>query len=90
MTTTTEPDLRDEVDRLRRKVSELESAARKRDEVEKALRESESRLQSLIDSNLVGIIFADIRGNITDANDYFLHMVGYDRQDLPSPAGAMR
>ncbi|MCP3961141.1 MAG: PAS domain S-box protein [bacterium] len=83
MTAATKPDLRKEVDRLRRKVSELEAAAQKRDEVERALRESESRFQNLIGSNLVGVIFADIHGNITDANEYFLHMVGYDRRDLP-------
>jgi PAS domain S-box-containing protein len=41
------------------------------------------RYRSLFDSNIVGVIAADFDGNITDANDFFLKMVGYGRADLP-------
>ncbi|HEY9608218.1 PAS domain S-box protein [Allocoleopsis sp.] len=54
----------------------------KRKRAEKALRESEARFRRLFDSNVVGIIFADFRGAITEANDLFLQMVGYTREDL--------
>lgn len=47
-----------------------------------ALRESESRFKRLVESNIVGIVVGDLSGNITEANDAFLEMVGYSRQDL--------
>jgi PAS domain S-box-containing protein len=49
---------------------------------EQALRESEARFRRLIDSNVIGCIFWDISGMITDANHAFLQMVGYTREDL--------
>jgi PAS domain S-box-containing protein len=54
----------------------------KRKRAEKALRESEARFRRLFDCNIVGIIFADFRGAITQANDLFLQMVGYTQEDL--------
>ena len=49
---------------------------------EAALRSSESRLRRIIDSNMVGIFFWNASGRITDANDRFLKMVGYTREEL--------
>ncbi len=49
---------------------------------EQALKESESRFRRLVESNMIGCIFWDTSGNITDANDAFLRMVGYTRDDL--------
>jgi PAS domain S-box-containing protein len=43
---------------------------------------SESRLRSVFDSNMVGIIFWNETGDITEANDAFLHTVRYTREDL--------
>ncbi|HKS29465.1 MAG TPA: PAS domain S-box protein [Pyrinomonadaceae bacterium] len=57
-----------------------ELAERKR--IEDALRESESRFRRLSDSNMIGILFWDLRGRITEANDAFLEMLGYTREDL--------
>ena len=54
----------------------------KRKRAEAALRESEARFRRLFESNIVGIIFADFSGRITDANDLFLQMVGYTREEL--------
>lgn len=65
-----------EVDRLRERISRLEAAAADHGRAEKALRH-------LFDSSLVGIIFADVYGNVTEANDSFLDIAGYERSDLP-------
>lgn len=50
--------------------------------VEEALRESESRFRRLSESNMIGIMFWDLKGRITEANDAFLEMLGYTRADL--------
>jgi PAS domain S-box-containing protein len=50
---------------------------------EHVLRHPALQFRRLFDANVVGIIAADINGNITEANDAFLHMVGYQREDLP-------
>lgn len=44
---------------------------------------AEARFRSLFDANVVGVIVADTSGLIIDANDAFLRMVGYERDDLP-------
>ncbi len=59
-----------------------ENSERKR--AEQALREREARIRRLVDSNIIGIAFWDLDGRITDANDAFLSMLGYDRQELVS------
>ena len=50
--------------------------------LEDKLRSSEAKFRRLFDSNIVGIIFPDLNGNILEANDAFLDMVGYKREDL--------
>jgi PAS domain S-box-containing protein len=55
-----------------------------RSHAEKALRESEEKLRRAIEVETVGIIFFDPSGSITDANDAFLRMSGYTREDLES------
>jgi PAS domain S-box-containing protein len=56
--------------------------------VEHQLRQSESHFRTLFDANLVGIVFSSLNGEITDANDYFLQMVGYTREEMA--AGQLR
>lgn len=53
-----------------------------RKQAEMALVASEFRLRRLVDSNIIGVIFWDESGQITDANDAFLKIVGYQRSDL--------
>jgi PAS domain S-box-containing protein len=53
-----------------------------RKQAEEALRQSEYRLRRFYDSELVGVIYWTIDGQVIDANDKFLKMVGYDREDL--------
>jgi PAS domain S-box-containing protein len=48
------------------------------------LREREARIRRLVESNIIGIFFWDLDGNITDANDALLQIIGYSRQELLS------
>jgi PAS domain S-box-containing protein len=48
------------------------------------LREREAKVRRLVDSNIIGIYLWEIEGRIIEANDTFLRMVGYDREDLVS------
>ena len=52
------------------------------------LAEREAKIRRLINSNIIGIFFWNFDGRILDANDAFLRMVQYDREDLV--AGRMR
>jgi PAS domain S-box-containing protein len=49
---------------------------------EGTLRESDIRLQRIVDSNIIGIAFGNDEGQITDANEAFLSLVGYTHEDL--------
>jgi two-component system cell cycle sensor histidine kinase/response regulator CckA len=53
-----------------------------RKEAEEALRQSESRFRRIMDSNMVGIFFWHVDGQITDANERFLELIGYTRSEL--------
>ncbi|HWQ19137.1 MAG TPA: PAS domain-containing protein, partial [Methanotrichaceae archaeon] len=51
---------------------------------DKALRESEARLHRFYESGLIGVIYWNMDNLIVDANDKFLEMVGYTREELAS------
>ena len=53
-----------------------------RDQAAERTRLHERRYRRLADTGLIGIIFWNIDGPITDANDAFLSMVGYSHADL--------
>jgi PAS domain S-box-containing protein len=46
------------------------------------LKAREARIRRLVESSIIGIFFWDLSGNITDANDAFLEMLGHSRQEL--------
>jgi PAS domain S-box-containing protein len=48
------------------------------------LQERETRIRRLVDSNIIGIFIWDLQGRIIDANQAFLDIVGYAREDLVS------
>jgi PAS domain S-box-containing protein len=50
--------------------------------------EREAKIRSLVDANIIGIFISSRKGEIIEANEAFLKMVGYDREDLA--AGYMR
>jgi len=69
------------IDALKFQIAEREKA-------ETAIRELASGLQAkircLVDSNIIGIVFAYLDGRIIEANEAFLRIAGYDRGDLVS------
>ncbi|MGY3484698.1 PAS domain S-box-containing protein [Bradyrhizobium sp. USDA 4011] len=48
------------------------------------LEQHEAKIRRLVDANIMGIIIWDLEGHILEANDAFLRMGGYDREDLIS------
>ena len=46
--------------------------------------EREAKIRRLVDANIIGIYIWDFQGRIIDANEAFLDMVGYSREDLIS------
>jgi PAS domain S-box-containing protein len=55
-----------------------------RKRIDEALRTSEARFRRLLDSDIVGVTFWNLKGGIVNANELFLKMVGYSRDDLRS------
>ncbi|MBW4615576.1 MAG: PAS domain S-box protein [Desmonostoc vinosum HA7617-LM4] len=51
-------------------------------QTEQALRESEAKFRSVVESNMIGIGFWERNGKITEANDALLNMIGYTRAEL--------
>jgi len=48
------------------------------------LEEREAKIRRLVDANIIGVVIMDLDGPIIDANDAFLDMLGYSRDDLSS------
>lgn len=44
--------------------------------------EREARIRRLVDSDIIGIVIWDLDGTLIDANDAFLRMVQYEREDV--------
>jgi PAS domain S-box-containing protein len=64
----------------------LEIAAREKAEAEvrELARGLEAKIRRLVEANVVGIVMWNLEGAITAANDAFLRMLQYDREDLAS------
>ncbi len=68
--------------RVRQRTEEL---TRKNEELAREIaerRRSDERFRRISESGMVGIVLADMSGNIREANDAFLAMIGYSREDL--------
>ena len=52
------------------------------------LEQREARILRLVEANIIGIFLWNFDGRILEANDAFLHIVGYEREDLA--AGCLR
>ena len=53
-----------------------------RKQAEEALRESESKYRSLVETAGAGVASVDLQGNLTFVNNTFIEMMGYTREDL--------
>jgi PAS domain S-box-containing protein len=53
-------------------------------ELYRDLADREGKIRRLVDANIIGIIVADAEGRIFEANDAFLHILGFDRNDFVS------
>jgi PAS domain S-box-containing protein len=51
---------------------------------EEKMRLSHDRFQRIIDSNIVGIIIATADGKLIEANDYYLNLIGFTREECES------
>jgi two-component system sensor histidine kinase/response regulator len=49
---------------------------------EEQLRTSDAKFRKLVQSSIMGVIVADFDGHVLEANDAFLSMVGYTREEL--------
>jgi PAS domain S-box-containing protein len=67
------------IEDLKIQVSEREKAEAEVRELAKGL---EAKIRRLVEANVVGIVMWNLEGAITGANDAFLRMVQYDREDL--------
>src|SRR6516165_6691224 len=48
------------------------------------LADREGKIRRLVDANIIGIFVSNLEGRILEANDAFLRIIGYDREDLVS------
>ena len=48
------------------------------------LQRREAKIRRLVESNIIGVLIWDLEGQILEANDEFLRIVGYEREDLVS------
>ncbi|WP_416669423.1 hybrid sensor histidine kinase/response regulator [Egbenema bharatensis] len=76
--------LTEQNERLEQEIQHRQRVEAEREQAFRALQRSEARFRRLIESNVIGVIFSLMDGQITDANDAFLQMMGYDRADLES------
>src|SRR5258707_8707553 len=64
--------------------ADLKSLARLHGEIE----QREAKIRRLVDGNIIGVFVWDVEGRILEANDAFLRLIGYDREDVV--AGRLR
>lgn len=69
------------IEDLRVQVAEREKAEA---EVRQLATGLEAKVQRLVEANVVGVVMWNLEGEITGANEAFLHMVQYDQDDLAS------
>ncbi|BAY24244.1 multi-sensor hybrid histidine kinase [Calothrix sp. NIES-2100] len=62
--------------------SQLRNAKYRLEKSMQQLQASEARFRRLAESNIIGVVVADMNGAMIEANDAFLTMVGYTREDL--------
>ncbi len=67
---------------LRRQIAEKDLMHGRFVDLNASLQERDARFRRLVDANIIGMRIADADGRITDANDAYLRMLGYSREDI--------
>ncbi|HJW55370.1 MAG TPA: EAL domain-containing protein [Burkholderiaceae bacterium] len=75
-------DLAQANERLAQANERLKSEIFVRTRTQEELREREMRIRRLIESNIIGIFFWDVGGSVREANDAFLRIIGYKREEM--------
>jgi PAS domain S-box-containing protein len=69
-------------------IEDLKIQVAEREKAEAEVRELasglEAKIRRLVEANVVGMVMWNLQGAITEANEAFLHMVQYDRDDIAS------
>ncbi|MCY0911763.1 bifunctional diguanylate cyclase/phosphodiesterase [Massilia antarctica] len=63
-------------------VSAIARDISERKRTEKALRDREARIRRLVDANIIGIVIGKLGGRISEANEAFLKISGYSREEV--------
>src|SRR5262249_43109904 len=76
--------LRSEAELERQKLRASEERLVETSRLYHELQNREAKIRRLVDANIIGILIWNLAGQIVEANDAFLRMVGYDREDIAS------
>lgn len=76
------PAIQIKVRQLEQTNRELERELAERERTETMLAESEQRMRRFYESGMIGVLYWNMNGQVVDANDKFLEIVGYGREDL--------
>jgi len=76
--------LRGEAELERQKLNASQEQLAETSRFYRELQNREAKIRRLVEANVVGIVMWNLEGAITGANDAFLRMVGYEREDLAS------
>jgi PAS domain S-box-containing protein len=83
-----QPDSQDELGELQRGVNAMGTRIEQRTQeqlaAQAAQKASEAQLRRLVDSSIIGMFLWDLSGRVYEANDAFLDIIGYSRDDLLS------
>jgi PAS domain S-box-containing protein len=74
-------ELRHAQDNLELKV---EQRTRENTRLYRDLEQRDRKIRRLVDANIVGVLVSNLEGQVIEANDAFLRMLGYSRDDLTS------
>jgi PAS domain S-box-containing protein len=66
----------------RREAKRRRTATEENVQLHSDLQERDRKIRRLVDSNIIGVMIWELGGLILEANDAFLQIVGYDREDL--------
>ena len=72
-----------ELQRLRKRIAELEKCEAAHKKTEEKLQESKARYQALFDRTLYCVFVHDFDGRFLDANDAAFKLLGYTRKEFP-------